>query len=145
MRFLLVDRLLPTADERHIAGLKAISLADPAFEAHFARRPLYPGALVLEAMVQVLGWLAIRRQGFACSAVLTVMEDARTPPDLAPGTLLRLEGEWLGGNPRGSFGRARALCDGTEVASIGRVVYAHVPVAGPTELEAHRRAYGSLA
>lgn len=144
MRFLLFDRIVNVEQGRTIRGLKAISLTDPAFESHYARQPLYPGALVIESMIQLLGWLAIRRHDFRLSAVLSVLEGVQVPTDLGPGVLLSLEGELTGTNARGSVGRAWARIDGKEVAHVQRVIYAHVPTQSPEQMEARFRAYGGL-
>jgi len=144
MRFLLFDRITEVEGERKIRGTKAITLADPAFEAHFERSALFPSALVIEAMVQLTGWLAIRRQGFAAGAVLSSLEEVAVPADLRPGCLLDLEGEIVASNPKGSVGRARALLEGREVARIGRVMYAHLPGADRADLERRFRHYGGV-
>lgn len=136
MRFLLFDRVTRLEPGARIEGLKTISLADEALRGHFERRPLFPATLVAEAMVQLTAWCAIARHEYRFSVVLTVLEDATLPPDLAPGTTLCLAGEVLGTNSRGSIGRAAATVDGHEVARIGRVIYAHVPVPDPDVLRA---------
>lgn len=127
MRFLLFDRITSFEAGKVIEGTKAISMSDEALRAHFDRAALFPGSLVLEAMVQITGWLAIERSDFAQSVVLSVAEDVELPPALTPGTQLTLRGELLGSNPRGSMARATAHVEGTQVARVGRVLYAHVP------------------
>ncbi len=54
MRYLHVDRITELAPDR-ARGVKCVSLADDAFADHFAGWPIYPGALVLEAMAQLAG------------------------------------------------------------------------------------------
>ncbi len=74
------------------------------------------------------------------------MDDVRVPPDLRPGYRIDLFGELMGTNPRGSMGRAWAEIDGEQVASVGRVLYAHVAAPDPEVLRARfRDLYGGEA
>ena len=138
MRFLLFDRITAFEPGKRIGGTKHVSLSDEAFRSHFDHKPVYPATLVLEAMVQLAGWLAIEKSGFEQSVVLSVAEDATLPADLLPGTRLDLVGELLGANPKGAIARASASVDGVEVARVGRVLYASVPNDDP---EAARRQF----
>ncbi|MGV8074663.1 MAG: 3-hydroxyacyl-ACP dehydratase FabZ [Syntrophobacteraceae bacterium] len=56
--FLLLDRVLEiTADE--IVGLKNVTINEPFFQGHFPRLPVMPGVLIIEAMAQTGGVLAL--------------------------------------------------------------------------------------
>ncbi len=145
MRFLLFDRVTHLEPGRRIEGIKTISLTEECFRGHYPRRPLFPSSLVVESMVQLTAWCAIAKHDFAVSLVLSVLEDVRLPPDLPPGVRLDLSGELLGTNPKGSMARARAVVDGEEVASIGRLLYAHVPIADPEVMRARFAYYGGGA
>ncbi len=142
MRFLLFDRITHLEPGRRVEGVKQVSLADEAFRGHFDRRSLFPATLVIESMLQLTAWSAIAAHDFRFSVVLSVMEDARVPSALEPGTTLHLVGELLGTNPKGSIARARAEVAGETVAEIGRVLYAHVPVEDPDALRERCRAFG---
>jgi 3-hydroxyacyl-[acyl-carrier-protein] dehydratase len=144
VRFLLFDRVTRLDPGRRVEGVKCVSLAEACFDGHFDRAPLFPGSLVLESMVQLLGFAVIHHHGFSLSAILSVLEDATVPERLGPGVRLDLGGEILGTNPKGSVGRAWADVDGTRVASIGRVIYAHLPYAEPGALRARFEALGLL-
>jgi 3-hydroxyacyl-[acyl-carrier-protein] dehydratase len=140
MRFLLFDRVAAIEPGRRIEAVACFSLKD---EHHRGgpRRPLVPASMVLEAMLQALGWLVVRTHEFRRMPFLSLLEDATLPPDLAPGTSLRLAGELLSTNPQGSVGRAEATADGRPVASIGRVLYGHFPVESPDVLRRTFAAY----
>lgn len=142
MRFLLFDRVTDLEPGKRIRGVKTVPLADDALNAHFERRPVYPGTLVIEAMLQLTGWAAITKHDYRYSVVLSVVEDVVVPSDLRPGATLEIEGELLGTNPKGSIAKARVVADGEEVASIGRILYAHIPFDDPEVLKTRFRYYG---
>ncbi len=57
--FLLVDRILSVELDKHIVGLKNITVNEPFFVGHFPHAPIMPGVLIVEAMAQVAGILAL--------------------------------------------------------------------------------------
>jgi beta-hydroxyacyl-ACP dehydratase FabZ len=57
--FLLVDRILSVELDKHIVGLKNITVNEPFFIGHFPQHPIMPGVLIVEAMAQVAGILAL--------------------------------------------------------------------------------------
>jgi beta-hydroxyacyl-ACP dehydratase FabZ len=57
--FLLVDRILSVEMDKHIVGLKNITVNEPFFVGHFPQYPIMPGVLIVEAMAQVAGILAL--------------------------------------------------------------------------------------
>ncbi len=57
--FLLVDRILEWEPDKKIIGLKNVTINEPFFQGHFPNAPIMPGVLILEAMAQVGGVLAI--------------------------------------------------------------------------------------
>ena len=57
--FLLVDRILSMELGKHIVGLKNVTVNEPFFAGHFPNNPIMPGVLIVEAMAQVAGILAL--------------------------------------------------------------------------------------
>lgn len=57
--FLLVDRILELEPNKSVVGLKNVSMNEPFFQGHFPGTPIMPGVLILEAMAQTSGVLAI--------------------------------------------------------------------------------------
>jgi beta-hydroxyacyl-ACP dehydratase FabZ len=57
--FLLVDRILELEPNKRVVGLKNVSMNEPFFQGHFPGAPIMPGVLILEAMAQTSGVLAI--------------------------------------------------------------------------------------
>lgn len=57
MRFLLVDRITEWQPGHIIRGAKNIAMTEDFLEFHFPNNPVMPGVLLLEALVQLAGWL----------------------------------------------------------------------------------------
>ena len=93
---LLVDRILDVSDKR-IVGLKNVSLNEPFFQGHFPGNPIMPGVLIVEAMAQCGGVLALRAiEDRERKVVLfTSIDDCRFRVQVTPGDQLRLELEIL--------------------------------------------------
>lgn len=57
--FLLIDRVLDFEPDTYLVGLKNVSVNEPFFTGHFPVRPVMPGVLIVEAMAQATGLLAM--------------------------------------------------------------------------------------
>ena len=57
--FLLVDRILSYEMGKNIVGLKNVTANEPFFLGHFPGRAIMPGVLIIEALAQTGGILAI--------------------------------------------------------------------------------------
>lgn len=57
--FLLVDRILEI-DETHVLARKNVTINEQFFQGHFPSTPIMPGVLIIEAMAQAGGVLAIK-------------------------------------------------------------------------------------
>ena len=56
--FLLVDKILELS-ERHVVGMKNVTMNEPFFQGHFPGAPVMPGVLQIEAMAQAGGVLVL--------------------------------------------------------------------------------------
>ncbi len=56
--FLLIDRILELSD-KHVVGMKNVSMNEPFFVGHFPEAPVMPGVLQVEAMAQCGGILVL--------------------------------------------------------------------------------------
>jgi len=94
--FLFVDRVIEMVDGERLVAIKNVTADEPFFEGHFPGRPIMPGVLITEAIVQAGGLLA------RCSSeglppgrgiVLAGLEHVRFRRRVVPGDQLRLEVE----------------------------------------------------
>lgn len=58
--FVLVDRVLCLEPGVRIRALKNVTINEPFFQGHFPDRPIMPGVLILEGMVQTAALLLAR-------------------------------------------------------------------------------------
>ena len=58
--FLLVDRIVEFEPEKRIVGIKNVTMNESFFQGHFPGHPIMPGVLLLEAMAQTGGVLAMK-------------------------------------------------------------------------------------
>jgi 3-hydroxyacyl-[acyl-carrier-protein] dehydratase len=57
--FLLVDRVLEYTKDQRLLALKNVTYNEPFFNGHFPVQPVMPGVLIVEAMAQATGLLAM--------------------------------------------------------------------------------------
>jgi beta-hydroxyacyl-ACP dehydratase FabZ len=57
--FLFVDRIIELELNKKVVGIKNVTINEPFFQGHFPGNPIMPGVLILEAMAQVGGVLAL--------------------------------------------------------------------------------------
>lgn len=57
--FLLVDRVVDFKRDDYLVALKNVSYNEPYFVGHFPVRPVMPGVLIIEALAQATGLLAM--------------------------------------------------------------------------------------
>lgn len=57
--FLLVDKIIDVEKGETAVGIKNVTINEPFFPGHFPQKPVMPGVLILEAMAQTAGVLAI--------------------------------------------------------------------------------------
>jgi 3-hydroxyacyl-[acyl-carrier-protein] dehydratase len=91
---LLVDRVEELVVDERIVAIKAVTINEPFFAGHFPGRPIMPGVLIVEALAQAAGILAVESLGLAGSGKLVyfmAIEGAKFRAPVEPGVLLRLE------------------------------------------------------
>ena len=90
---LLVDRVVDLVPDETIRAVKAVSFNESFFQGHFPGRPIMPGVLIIEALAQAAGVLAVESLGLSGSGKLVYfmgIEDAKFRNPVEPGCLLDL-------------------------------------------------------
>jgi 3-hydroxyacyl-[acyl-carrier-protein] dehydratase len=92
--FLLVDRVLDIHPGQSIRALKNVTYNEPFFTGHFPSRPLMPGVIVIEALVQTASILSFVTAGIAVQETtgfyLVGLDKARFRKPVMPGDQLLL-------------------------------------------------------
>jgi len=95
---LLVDRVETIVPDQSITAIKAVSMNEGFFQGHFPGRPIMPGVLIVEALAQAAGILAVESLGLANSGKLVyfmAIEGAKFRTPVEPGCLLQLDVEFI--------------------------------------------------
>ena len=91
---LLVDRVESLDPDTGIVAIKAVTINEQFFQGHFPGRPIMPGVLIVEALAQAAGILAVESLGLSGTGKLVyfmAIEGAKFRAPVEPGILLRLE------------------------------------------------------
>lgn len=116
---LLVDRVEKIIPEQSITAIKAVTMNEGFFQGHFPGRPIMPGVLIVEALAQAAGVLAVETFGLANSGKLVyfmAIEGAKFRTPVEPGCLLQLDVEFVQKRSSVSKFAGKASVDGKVVA-----------------------------
>lgn len=91
MRYFLLDKITAFEPEHFASGVKNVSLSDEVLHDHFPDHPIFPGALLVEAMAQLAGFLLESGRADAKErAVLAQIEKAKFHAPAGPGDQILL-------------------------------------------------------
>jgi 3-hydroxyacyl-[acyl-carrier-protein] dehydratase len=139
-----VDRIDAVEPGVSIRGAKLAAASEDYFTWHFPERPIVPGNLVLEAVVQLAGWLEAVGSGFERWVLLTRVASARWYAFAGPGDRIDLALDVLpGGDPSLRRYRAETLVRGERGATL-ELEARGVPLEGLEDPARVRRAYEGL-
>ncbi len=90
--FLLLDRITELDPGRKVVGLKNVTINEPFFVGHFPGYPIMPGVLIIEALAQAGGILALKTMGSGRKiALFAGIDNCKFRRPVFPGDQLRLE------------------------------------------------------
>ena len=97
--FLLVDRVIEIDGAERLVGIKNVSINEHFFSGHFPVKPVMPGVLIVEALAQSTGLLAMMAQPEELRKSLIYylvgIDKVRFKRVVEPGDQLRLEVEFV--------------------------------------------------
>lgn len=95
--FLLVDRIVEHEEGKSIVGLKNVTYNEAFFVGHFPELPTMPGVLILEALAQASGILAVLKSGLRPESGLILyfagIDNCRFKRPVIPGDQLMLHAQ----------------------------------------------------
>ena len=117
--FLLVDRVIESEPGKRLVAIKNVTVNEPFFQGHFPSKPVMPGVLLIEAMAQATGLLAMESAEVPKEAIyyLVGVDKARFKSPVVPGDQVHLEVEVIKNRREIWVFSATAKVDGKMVAS----------------------------
>ena len=124
--FLLIDRIFHLDDES-VAGIKNVTINEPFFTGHFPQEPVMPGVLIVEAMAQCSGILALGSvpDPENYSTYFLRIDNVRFKHKVVPGDTLQFEVHFAEPIRRGlaiasgkAFVGEKLVCEATMMAQI---------------------------
>lgn len=112
---LLVDRVERLEKDVSITAIKAVTMNEGFFQGHFPGRPIMPGVLIVEALAQAAGVLAVESLDLTGSGKLVyfmAIEGAKFRAPVEPGCLLTLQVEFVQKRSSVCKFSGKALVDG---------------------------------
>lgn len=92
MRYFLLDKITAYEAGRSASGIKNVTLTDEVLHDHFPDYPILPGALLIEGMAQLAGFmLEVEKPAPVLRAVLAQIEKAKFHAPAGPGDQIRLQ------------------------------------------------------
>jgi 3-hydroxyacyl-[acyl-carrier-protein] dehydratase len=95
--FLLIDRVLEYEKDSRLLALKNVTYNEPFFNGHFPVQPVMPGVLIVEAMAQATGLLAMESNPETANPTTIYLfvgiDKARFKQQVEPGDQLIIEVE----------------------------------------------------
>lgn len=119
--FLMIDRVLEFEAHKRILAVKNVTYNEPFFNGHFPIRPMMPGVLIVEAMAQATGLLAMESDPETVSKtsiyLFVGIDKARFRRPVEPGDRLEIEMNQQSQKRGIGFYSGTAMVDGAVAAS----------------------------
>lgn len=91
MRYLLIDHITEYKPDESIRGIKNVAMSEDFLEFHFPKNPIMPGVMLLEALVQLGGWLQAASSGFNTWLLVSRVRKSNFYSFAMPGDQVELE------------------------------------------------------
>lgn len=89
----MIDRIVHVERGKNITAIKNVTLSNEIFEDHFPGNPIFPGALIIEALSQTGGALVEISNDFKYKAIVFMVEKAKYRDYVRPGDQMVLKAE----------------------------------------------------
>ncbi len=120
--FLLVDKVVELS-ENHIVGIKNVTFNESFFQGHFPGNPVFPGVLMIEALAQTGGVLALAQREDAGNwdTYFAKVDNFRFKKKVIPGDVLIMELELTNPIKRGIVKMKASCLVGDEIVAHGEL------------------------
>lgn len=88
---LMLDKIISIEGDDSAIGVKCVSINEPWVQGHYPGQPIFPGVLIIEAIAQTAGAIALRSQDDAEGAnamLLLGVDEAKFRSPAKPGDVL---------------------------------------------------------
>ena len=114
--FLMIDRIAELEKGKRAIGIKNVTVTDNFFEGHFPTRPIMPGVLMVEALAQTAGVVALTHENHHNQLALFMGADnVKFRKMVCPGDQLTLQVEVVRDRSRTAVFRGQAKVNGEVV------------------------------
>jgi 3-hydroxymyristoyl/3-hydroxydecanoyl-(acyl carrier protein) dehydratase len=117
MRFLLVDSIVELERGTRAVGVKNVTMSEDFLTDHFPHRPIMPGSMIVESMVQLADWVVREATDFRQLGLATSFDNLKFRRVVQPGRQLRVEVKILERGETEASVQGRAYTLDTLVAS----------------------------
>jgi 3-hydroxyacyl-[acyl-carrier-protein] dehydratase len=91
MRFILIDRILELHPDQSAIGVKNVTMSEDFLAHHFPHRPIMPGVLIVESMVQLADWLIRASSEFTRMGQATAFDRIKFRNVVRPGDQMKVK------------------------------------------------------
>lgn len=121
--FLMVDKIIEIG-EKHVVGVKNITMNEQMFQGHFPGNPVFPGVLQMEALAQTGGILALTKQEdpHGWDTYFVKMDQVKFKNKVVPGDTLILKMELMSPIRRGLVQMQGTAYVGNKIVSEGELI-----------------------
>ncbi len=118
MRFNLVDKITKLEAGRTLEAVKNLTLGEEYLADHFPTFPVFPGVLMLQALVEAGAWLLRLSEDFRYSTiVLREVKNVKYGHFMEPGRQMRVTVEMTGRNDRLASFKGKGEIEGQSAVS----------------------------
>jgi 3-hydroxyacyl-[acyl-carrier-protein] dehydratase len=91
MRFILIDRIIELHPDQSAIGVKNVTMSEDFLAHHFPHRPIMPGVLIVESMVQLADWLIRASSEFKLIGLATAFDRIKFRNVVRPGDQMKVK------------------------------------------------------
>ncbi len=128
MRFVLIDKILEYEKGKSAVGVKDVTMSEDFLADHFPKFPIMPGALQLEAVLQLASWLVFVSKDYTVKTKVVEIKGVKYSGMVRPGDRMVLNVELTSIDDSGVEFKAKVLVDDKVKSSVksGKLSYVNI-------------------